>query len=120
MVYRNYKGDKTMRSYLFITNGESIKKDGFNFDTNMHYAKRLMKDVGLYDVNYLLYDKSQEKVVEIGAIQCIEYYEKEQMGKVIFEHGKQVNKVFPMEIKDNYTIIPLEMNDLQKIGVCVS
>lgn len=109
-----------MRSYLFVTNGENIRKDSYTFDDNIHYAKRLMKDVGLYDVHYLLYDKDKQQVMETGAIACIEYYEKEQIGKVLFEHRQALNTPLHMEIKENYTIIPLEINDLRKIGINVS
>jgi len=106
-----------MRSYLFVANRDNIRRDSYTFDSNMHYAQRLMKDVGLYDVQYLLYDNNQQQVIEMGAISCIEYYEKERMGKVVFEHRQPLSTPFNMEIKENYNIIPLAMDDLKRIGI---
>ncbi|MDF2878672.1 MAG: hypothetical protein K0S30_1768 [Clostridia bacterium] len=105
-----------MRSYLLITDGESDQKDRYVFDKKKNYAGRLVKDIRLYGVQYFLYNKKKESIIQMGNISQIECDDEEERYAILFEDQEGYERSLEIDLKDNYYIMPLTKGDLKKIG----
>ncbi|WP_069997365.1 hypothetical protein [Cellulosilyticum sp. I15G10I2] len=108
-----------MRCYLLLANKENGEKERFSFDIKTSYAMRLIKDVGLYGVCYLLYDPREKQIIEKGNIHRIDYYEEEQKYQAFFEEQVVLKHALDIEMCENNTIIPLNMSEIKKMGVAI-
>lgn len=106
-----------MRSYLLITGEEERKTDSYSFGEQVNYSERFIKDIGLYGVGYVLYNRSNKMIIEKGRIEKLNYYKEEHSYKVLFDDRQSLEKEVAIELKENDCIIPLNKGDLKKIGV---